>query len=151
MAVSFFLLAPYIVVVAMDHLLTGNASGVSWLGIALAATDVVLMPVLRRAKQTVGRGVGSYATTSEGRQSIRCAYLSLAVLAGLGANALFGWWWADPIVALAVALVVIQAGAKPGAGRIVDALAQRPLDRPTRPGCLPGPGRAAGCSLDARE
>ena len=111
-AVSFLLLAPYIVVVAVDHLLTGNAAGVSWLGIALAATDVVVMPVLGRAKQNVGSGLGSYATTSEGRQNILCAYLSLAVLVGLGANALFGWWWADPIVALAVALVVIQAGAR---------------------------------------
>jgi CHASE2 domain-containing sensor protein len=56
---------------------------------------------------------GSYVTTSEGGQNILCAYLSLAVLVGLGASALVGWWWwADPIVALAVALVVIQVGAK---------------------------------------
>jgi divalent metal cation (Fe/Co/Zn/Cd) transporter len=111
-AVSFFLLVPYIVVVAADHLLTGNAAGVSWLGIALAATDVVLMPVLGRAKKRVGGGLRSHATTSEGRQNVLCAYLSLAVLIGLACNALLGWWWADPLVALAVAVVVAQAGAR---------------------------------------
>ena len=111
-AVSFFLLAPYIVVVAADHLLTDGAAAVSWLGIALAATDVVRMPVLGRAKERVGGGLRSHATTSEGRQNILCAYLSLAVLVGLGANALWGWWWADPTVALAVAVVVVQAGAR---------------------------------------
>lgn len=80
------------------------------MGIALAATDVALMPLLGRAKQNVGSGLGSYETTSEGGDNILCAYLSLAVLVGLGASALFGWWWAHPIVALAVALV--QAGAR---------------------------------------
>ena len=59
---------------------------VRWLGIALAATDVVVMPVLGRAKQNVGGGLGSYATTSEGGQNIVCAYLSLAVRMGLGAT-----------------------------------------------------------------
>jgi divalent metal cation (Fe/Co/Zn/Cd) transporter len=119
-AVSFFLLAPYIVGVAVDHLLTGNAAGVSWLGIALAATDVVLMPVLGRAKERVGAGVRSHATISEGRQNILCAYLSLAVLLGLAANVLFGWWWSDPIVALVVAVVVIQAGARTWHGQACD-------------------------------
>ena len=50
------------------------------------------------------------ATAGEGTQNILCAYLSLAILVGLGANALFGLWWADPAVALVVALVAIQAG-----------------------------------------
>jgi divalent metal cation (Fe/Co/Zn/Cd) transporter len=100
------------VVVAADHLLTANAAAISWLGIALAAADVVLMPVLGRAKERVGGGLRSHATTSEGRQNILCAYLSLAALVGLGANALWGWWWADPTVALAVVVVVVQAGAR---------------------------------------
>jgi divalent metal cation (Fe/Co/Zn/Cd) transporter len=118
--VSFFLLAPYIVVVAIDHLLTGNPAGASWVGIGLAATDVALMPVLGRAKQRVGGGLRLSATTSEGRQNVLCAYLSLAVLVGLAANALLGWWWADPLVALAVAVVVVQAGARTWRGRQCD-------------------------------
>jgi divalent metal cation (Fe/Co/Zn/Cd) transporter len=98
--VSFFLLA------------TGNASAASWLGIGLAATDRLLMPVLGRAKQRIGVRLGSHATAGEGKQNILCAYLSLAVLVGLGANALFGLWWADPVVGLLVATVVIQAGVR---------------------------------------
>ena len=110
--VSFLLLAPYIVVVAVDHLATGNPAGASWLGIVLAAADAALMPLLGRAKQHVGRELGSYATRSEGRQNVLCAYLSVAVLAGLAANAVAGWWWADPVAALLVAVVVIQAGVR---------------------------------------
>jgi divalent metal cation (Fe/Co/Zn/Cd) transporter len=109
-ALSFFLLAPYIVVEAVDHLATANAAKASWIGIALAASDAVLMPILGRAKQRIGAGLSSHATASEGRQNILCAYLSLAVLIGLAANALLGWWWADPVVALAVAVVVVQSG-----------------------------------------
>ena len=67
--------------------------------------------------QRVGNQLGSQATTGEGKQNILCAYLSLAVLAGLGANALFGLWWADPIVALIVAIVVIQAGVRTWRGQ----------------------------------
>lgn len=108
--VSFLLLAPYIVVVAADHLLTGRSSGASWLGIALAATDAILMPVVGRAKQRAGTALNSYATHSEGRQNVLCAYLSVAVLAGLALNAVAGWWWADPVAGLLVAVVVVQAG-----------------------------------------
>jgi divalent metal cation (Fe/Co/Zn/Cd) transporter len=71
------------------------------------------MPVLGRAKQRVGAGLGSHATTVEGRQNILCAYLSLAVLVGLAANAVLGWWSADP---LAVAVAVVQSGVTPWCG-----------------------------------
>jgi len=108
--VSYLLLAPYIVVVAADHLLAGRSSGASWLGIALAATDAILMPIVGRAKQRVGTALNSYATHSEGRQNVLCAFLSVAVLAGLVLNAVAGWWWADPVAGLLVAVVVVQAG-----------------------------------------
>ncbi len=107
---SFFLLAPYIIVTALDHLLTGNAASPSWIGIALAASDAILMPILGRAKKNAGARLGSAATTSAGHQNILCAYLSVAVLIGLAANAIVGWWWADPVAALLVAVVCIQAG-----------------------------------------
>ena len=122
--ISFLLLAPYIVSEAIDHLLAGNASSTSSLGIALAGADVALMPMLGQAKRRVGRELGSHATTSEGKQNILCAYLSLAVFVGLGTNALFGFWWADPIVALAVAIVAIQAGLCTMRGQSYDDLAE---------------------------
>lgn len=109
-AVSFLLLVPYIAVEAIDHLITGNTSGVSWVGIALATTDAILMPILGNAKKSSGKRLNSHATTRAGVQNILCAYLSIAVLIGLGANALFGFWWADPIAALIVAIVCLQAG-----------------------------------------
>jgi divalent metal cation (Fe/Co/Zn/Cd) transporter len=68
------------------------------------------MPLLARAKARVGEQLASSATTSEGRQNMLCAYLSIALLVGLGANALFGWWWADPLTALAIAAVAVKEG-----------------------------------------
>jgi divalent metal cation (Fe/Co/Zn/Cd) transporter len=109
-AVSFILLVPYIVVAAIDHLATGNPSGGSWVGIALAGIDATLMPILGRAKKRLGRGLDSHATSGAGAQNILCAYLSIAVLLGLVANAALGWWRADPIVALLVAAACVQAG-----------------------------------------
>jgi divalent metal cation (Fe/Co/Zn/Cd) transporter len=119
-AVSFLLLAPYIVVEAIDHLVTGNAAKASWIGIALAATDVILMPLFGRGKKRVGNLLRSGATAGAGKQNILCAYLSLAVLIGLGANALFGLWRLDPLVGLLVAVVCIQAGAQTWRGQACD-------------------------------
>ena len=68
------------------------------------------MPLLARAKRRVGQRLGSAATVKEGRQNQLCAYLSVALLLGLGANALFGWWWADPAAALAIAAVALKEG-----------------------------------------
>jgi divalent metal cation (Fe/Co/Zn/Cd) transporter len=109
-AASYLLLVPYIVVTAGHQLLSGDGASGSWIGVALAGTDAVLMPVIGRAKQHAGTKLASPATTSAGRQNILCAYLSLAVLLGLAANTLVGWWWADPLVALAVAVACVQAG-----------------------------------------
>jgi divalent metal cation (Fe/Co/Zn/Cd) transporter len=68
------------------------------------------MPLLTRAKQRVGRELGSRATESEGSQNMICAYLSVALLVGLGANALLGWWWADPVAAAVIAVVAVREG-----------------------------------------
>jgi divalent metal cation (Fe/Co/Zn/Cd) transporter len=68
------------------------------------------MPPLAIAKARVGEKLGSSATRSEGQQNMLCAYLSAALLIGLGANALFGLWWADPITALLIAGVALEEG-----------------------------------------
>lgn len=109
-AISFLLLVPYIVIESINHLVSGNASGISWIGIALASTDAILMPFIGRAKKLSGEALGSHAAKRAGFQNILCAYLSIAVLLGLAANAMFGYWWADPIAALIVAAVCLQAG-----------------------------------------
>jgi divalent metal cation (Fe/Co/Zn/Cd) transporter len=109
-AVSFLLIAAYVGVEAVRNLLGGNIPHASWLGIGLAAVTTVTMPLLARAKARVGDRLGSSATKSEGQQNMLCAYLSVALLVGLGANALLGWWWADPLTALAIAGVAVKEG-----------------------------------------
>lgn len=109
-AASFVLIAAYVGVEAIRNLLGGEVPRASWLGIGLAAVTTVTMPLLARAKARVGDRLGSAATKSEGRQNMLCAYLSVALLVGLGANALLGWWWADPLTALAIAGVALKEG-----------------------------------------
>jgi divalent metal cation (Fe/Co/Zn/Cd) transporter len=116
-AASFFLLAPYIVGEAIHRLVAGSEAQRSWVGIGLAIVSITLMPIFGRMKQRLGTRLDSAATAGEGTQNILCGYLSLAILIGLGANALFGFWWADPTVALFVALVAVQAGVRTWRGQ----------------------------------
>jgi divalent metal cation (Fe/Co/Zn/Cd) transporter len=111
-AITFFLLAPYIAGEALRRLLTGNEAEGSWIGVGLAIVSVTLMPYFGRAKKRLGNTLQSSATTGEGIQNILCGYLSLAILVGLGANAFFGLWWADPLVAIVVAVAAVHAGVR---------------------------------------
>jgi divalent metal cation (Fe/Co/Zn/Cd) transporter len=104
-ASSFFVLAGYVAVESVRTLVVGDHPRASWLGIALAAVTAPTMPLLARAKRRVGQALGSSATVKEGEQNQVCAYLSIALLIGLGLNALFGLWWADPAAGLVIAAV----------------------------------------------
>jgi divalent metal cation (Fe/Co/Zn/Cd) transporter len=116
--VSFFLIAAYVGVEAARTLFTADHPSASWVGIGLAGVTLATMPVLAGAKARVGEQLGSSATKSEGRQNLLCAYLSAALLVGLGANALFGWWWADPITAIAIAGVAVNEGREAWRGEV---------------------------------
>jgi divalent metal cation (Fe/Co/Zn/Cd) transporter len=109
-AVSFFLLAPYVAFEATRDLVTGSHPDTSWLGIALALTSLVAMPLLGRAKQRLGARLDSAATAGEGTQNMLCAYLAGAVLIGLVGNAAFGAWWLDPVAAFVIAGVAVDEG-----------------------------------------
>jgi divalent metal cation (Fe/Co/Zn/Cd) transporter len=109
-AISFWLLAPYVAVEAINKLVSGQRAGTSLLGIALTALSLLFMPLLGVAKHRLGTRLDSGATTGEGTQNLLCAYLAAAVLAGLAANGLFGWWWLDPLIALLVAAAAIREG-----------------------------------------
>lgn len=115
-AVSFFLLAPYIAQDAIRALLNGDHPGTSWVGIGLSVGSIVAMPLLGRAKQRIGARLGSAATAGEGAQNLLCAYMAAGVLAGLVANALIGWWWLDPVVALGIAALAVREGREAWAG-----------------------------------
>ncbi|MGZ4248611.1 MAG: cation transporter [Solirubrobacteraceae bacterium] len=99
---SFIVLAMYVTIESARDLIAGHHPAVSWAGVALASVTLVAMPPLAAAKRKVGIALNSAATTSESRQTMLCAYLSAALLVGLLANALAGWWWADPAVALLI-------------------------------------------------
>jgi divalent metal cation (Fe/Co/Zn/Cd) transporter len=109
-AVQFFVLAPYVAFEAVRHLVTAHEVEVSALGMALTATSLIGMPFLGIAKQRLADTLGSSATHGEGAQNLLCAYLAGAVLLGLAGNALFGWWWLDPIAALLIAAVAVKEG-----------------------------------------
>lgn len=109
-AVSFFLLAPYIAQDAIRTLINGTHPSESWAGIGLCVASLVLMPLLGRAKRRLGERLGSAATAGEGTQNMLCAYLAAGVLVGLALNAAFGAWWVDPVVALAIAALAVNEG-----------------------------------------
>jgi divalent metal cation (Fe/Co/Zn/Cd) transporter len=109
-AVCFYVLAAYVGVESVRTLASGDHPRASWVGIGLAAFTAVTMPLLARAKRRVGTKLNSSAAVKEASQTSLCAYLSVALLVGLGANALFGWWWADPLAALVIAGVALREG-----------------------------------------
>jgi divalent metal cation (Fe/Co/Zn/Cd) transporter len=109
-AIQFFILAPYIAVESIRALVDGSHAETSIVGIALAASSLVVMPYLGRAKQRIGSRIGSSATASEGKQNLLCAYLAAALLVGLLGNTLFGAWWLDPVVGLLIAGLAVYEG-----------------------------------------
>ena len=111
-AIQFFILAPFITYEALGHLLGGNAAQTSWLGIGLTVATLAICQPLGYAKRRIGERLNSRATVGEGTQNLLCGYLAVAVLVGLLANALFGLWWLDPVVALGIAGVAVREGRK---------------------------------------
>jgi len=109
-AIQFFLLAPYVAVESVRALIGGERPDETWVGMALAASSVVLMPLLGIAKQRIADQIGSAATKGEGRQNMLCAYLAGALLVGLAGNVLVGAWWLDPGVGLLIAGVAVKEG-----------------------------------------
>ena len=109
-AVSFWVLVPYVVAEAVYKLVSAATAETSYLGIGVTVSSLALMPLLGRMKRRLGATLGSGATAGEGTQNILCAYLAAAVLLGLLGNTLFGLWWLDPVAALAVAALALREG-----------------------------------------
>jgi len=109
-AASFFVLAAYVTAESVRDLAVGHRPSASWVGVGLAAFTAPTMPLLAHAKRRVGHALGSSATISEASQNQLCAYLSVALLAGLLLNAVWGLWWADPAAALIIAAVAVKEG-----------------------------------------
>ena len=104
-ALSLAALAVYVAIDATRHLVAEERPDASVVGIVLAALSLLVMPALARAKRKVAPVLGSRAVLADATQTSLCAVLSAVLLVGLGANALFGWWWADPLAGLGIAAV----------------------------------------------
>lgn len=109
-AVSFYALAAYVTVESVRALLGAEAADHSTVGIVLAATSLVIMPFLSHAQRRAGRELGSASAVADSKQTLLCTYLSGVLLVGLLLNSLFGWSWADPLVALVIAGVAVKEG-----------------------------------------
>jgi len=107
---TFLALALYVSGQAVWMLWAQDAPEESLVGIVLAAASLAIMPLAAWGKLRAAREIGSAALRAEARETLACSYLSFALLLGLAANAAAGWWWADPIAALAMVPWLIREG-----------------------------------------
>ena len=107
---SFFLIAAYVLYEAATSLWRREAPEQTTVGILLAALSLAVMPLLGWAKLRTARALDSRALEADSKETFVCAYLSFALLAGLGLNAALGWWWADPVAALAMLPLILHEG-----------------------------------------
>jgi cation diffusion facilitator family transporter len=108
--VAFLLLAAYVGLEAVRSLIGQEAPDASPVGIVLTAVSIVVMLWLARAKRRIGEALGSRALIADSRQTAACWYLSLVALTGLALNAALGWWWADPLAALGIVVLLVREG-----------------------------------------
>jgi divalent metal cation (Fe/Co/Zn/Cd) transporter len=104
------LLAIYITWEAVKSLIGQEEPLTSPVGIILAVLSLAVMPTLAFAKQRVGKEMGSRALVADSKETWVCSYLSLSLLLGVGAYAVVGWWWADPVGALAMLPIILWQG-----------------------------------------
>jgi divalent metal cation (Fe/Co/Zn/Cd) transporter len=107
---SFLALAAYVTLDSANALLRREPPERSVVGLVLLALSAVVMPVLARAKRAVARAMTSRALEADAMQTSLCAYLSVIALAGVGLNTALGWWWADPVAALAMVPIIAREG-----------------------------------------
>lgn len=108
--ITFFLLAAFVAFESITSLLNGERPEVSLVGVAITSMSIIVMPLLARRKEKVGTALGSRAVLADSAETWACVYLSVVVLAGLALNAVFGWWWADPLAALGVVVFLVKEG-----------------------------------------
>ncbi len=119
---GFLLLAlgVYIAIDSAKLLLTGSRPESSPVGMVLTVLSLIVMPLLARAKLGVAASLGSRALRADAHETIVCAWLSATTLLGLGLNAVLGWWWADPVAALAMLPLIVREGIEAWRGEGTD-------------------------------
>lgn len=109
-ACSFFALGAFVAFDALSGLVEGHAAHHSIIGIVLAAVSLIVMPGASWIQRRTGHELGSHSAVADSKQTLLCSYMSAALLIGLIANSLLGWWWADPAAAVAIAALAISEG-----------------------------------------
>jgi divalent metal cation (Fe/Co/Zn/Cd) transporter len=109
-AITYFLLAAYVVWDAGGGLLRREAPEATWYGLAIAGVSLTLMPALFWMKYRLGKAIGSHSLVADAKQSLACMFLSVALLIGLGLHYWLGLWWADSAAALVIAALVLREG-----------------------------------------
>lgn len=117
---SFLLLAGYIAFDSIKSLIWREEPEASYIGIGILTLSLVVMPLLARAKRRVAATLNSRAMAADSRQTDICAYLSAISLGGLLLNALFGFWWADPVAALIMIPIIAKEGIEALQGKSCD-------------------------------
>jgi divalent metal cation (Fe/Co/Zn/Cd) transporter len=107
---SFLALAVYVCVESARTLWLHERPERSIVGVIVLAASAIVMPLLARAKRRVASQIGSRVLASEAMQTSLCAYLSVIALAGVLLNLAFGWWWADPLAAIAMVPIIVGEG-----------------------------------------
>lgn len=107
-AVSFLILAAYVAFEAVRTLLAQDRPDASPIGITLTVISLAVMLWLARAKRETGEALGSRALIADSHQTYACWYLSATTLTGLGLNAAFGLWWADPLAAMVISIFLVR-------------------------------------------
>jgi divalent metal cation (Fe/Co/Zn/Cd) transporter len=107
---TLLLVASYVAVRAVYALLSGVEPGESYLGVGITAASVIVMPLVSRMQASYAGRIDSPALLADSRETLVCTYLSAATLLGLAANVVLGWWWADPVAALALVYFVAREG-----------------------------------------
>ncbi len=107
---TFLALGAYVLYESVGKLWRQEVPSESWVGIGLAVCSLIVMPLLAVRKRAVARALGSRALAADAVETLVCSYLSLTLLLGLALNALVGWWWADPLAALAMLPLIFKEG-----------------------------------------
>jgi divalent metal cation (Fe/Co/Zn/Cd) transporter len=139
-------LLAYVSIEAVRTLLLGERAEHSVVGIVLAGASLLIMPLLSTTQRRTGRALGSASAVADSKQTLLCTYLSAALLVGLGVNLLLGWWWADPVVALLIAVLAVNEGREAWRGdRCCNPVAAINSTKDSEPACDDGccqPARA---------
>jgi cation diffusion facilitator family transporter len=109
-AYTFFVLGSYVLYESVEKLCFHEIPSPSLLGIIIAAVSIIVMPVLFYMKYQTGKSVKSKSLMADSKQTLACMFMSVALLAGLGLNYLYGLWWADPVVGLIIVIFLLKEG-----------------------------------------